>query len=111
MAVVYLMGDVGTGLADVTSHLAHDADVIVAVQQIELVLATTGTAADAMRGLVGLKGGGAQNDDEALRVLVAARDGLMLFGHQLGEVRRRKRLRSWWMRHVSRLNAQQVECR
>lgn len=105
------MGDVGAGLADVAAHLAHDADVIIAVEQVELVFAAGATSAGAVRGLVRLKGGAAQHDNQTLRVLVAARDGLVLLGDKLGQVGRGERLRPWWKRHVSRLNAQQVECR
>lgn len=106
------MGDVGAGLADIAAHLAHNANVVIAVQQIELVLAAASTTTThAVRGLVGLEGRGAQHDNQALGVLVAAGDGLMLLGHELGQVGRGQRLRSWGRRHVSRLNAQHVECR
>jgi hypothetical protein len=110
-SAVYLVGDIGAGLADVAAHLAHDADVVVAVEQVELVLAAGAAAADAVRGLVRLEGGAAQHDDHALRVFVAARDGLVLLGDELGQVGRGQRLRPWVGRHVSRLNAGQVECR
>ena len=84
------MGDVRAGLADVAAHLAHDSDVVIAVQQVELVLAAARTTAHTVRGLVRLKGGGTQHDDQALGVLVAAGDGLVLLGHELGQVGRRQ---------------------
>lgn len=79
-----LVGDVGTGLANVAAHLAHDANVVIAVEQVELVFATGATAAGAVRGLVRLKRGAAQHNNKTLRVFVAAWNGLVLLGNELG---------------------------
>ena len=89
----HLVGDVGAGLADIAAHLTHNADVVIAVQQIELVLAAAGATAHPMRGLVGLEGGAAQHNNQALGVLIAAGNGSMLLGNELGQVGRGQRLR------------------
>lgn len=76
----HLVGDVRAGVADVAVHLAHDADVLVAVQQrVLLILAVAATVG----GLVGFEAGVGEDDDEALGVLVAAGDGAALLRHQL----------------------------
>jgi hypothetical protein len=89
------VGDVRPRLADVAAHLAHHADVVVAVEQVVLVLTRSGASACAVRRLVRLEGGVAEHDNQALRVLVAGGDGRVLFGNQLGQLWRRHRLRSW----------------
>lgn len=83
------MGDIGTSLADVAAHLAHYADMVVAVEQVEFVLATAG-AASADGGLVCLESRAAEDNNQALRVLVVAGNGSMLFSDELGEVRWRE---------------------
>jgi hypothetical protein len=70
--------DVWPGFADVAPHLAHDADVIVAVEEVVLVFALARAATGAVRRLVGLEGCVTQDDDHPLRVLVVARNGGML---------------------------------
>lgn len=86
-----LVGDVWTRITDVAAHLPHDTNMLVAVEKRVLVLLSD-TAASAMRGLVRLKTGIGEDDDEALRVLVAMGNGLRLFCNKLGQIRRRKRL-------------------
>lgn len=96
-----LVGDVRPGLADVAVHLAHDADVLVGVQQRVLLLAavrgTSGSsaaAAAAVRGAVGLEAGVGEDDDEALAVLVLGGDGDVLLCDELGQFGRRAGLGS-----------------
>lgn len=45
-SAIYLVGDVGPGLADIAAHLAHNTDVVIAVEQVELVFTTGATATD-----------------------------------------------------------------
>jgi hypothetical protein len=52
----HLVCDVRPGLADVAPHLPHNADVIVAVEEVVLVFAPTWASASAMRCFVGLEG-------------------------------------------------------
>jgi hypothetical protein len=76
------MGDVRPRLTDITAHFAHHTDMIVAVEEVVLVLPRAGAPASAMRGLVCLEGGIAQDHDEALCVLVAGGDGHVLLSHE-----------------------------
>jgi hypothetical protein len=86
-----LVCNVGAGITDVAIHLAEHADVLVTVEEGVLVLAVharaTGTT---MGGLVRLKAGVGQHDNEALRVFVGRGDGGLLLGNQLRERGRRK---------------------
>ena len=74
------MCDVRPGLADIAPHLAHYANVIVAVEQVVLVLARPGPPASTVRRLVRLQRRIAEDDDQALCVLVVSRDRDMLLG-------------------------------
>lgn len=86
----YLVSDIGASFADITVHLAHDADVLIAVQQRELLIlgATTATGDS----LVGFQTGIGEHHDQALGVLVMRRNGHMLLRDELRELRRRTRL-------------------
>lgn len=84
------MGDVGTSITNVPIHLAHDTDVLIAVEQRVLVL--TVAAGASVRSLVRLKTGIGQDDDQTLRVLVCGRDGSALLGNQLRQRGGRERL-------------------
>ena len=96
------MGDIRPRLADIAAHLPHDTNVIVAVEEVVLVLARTRTTAGAVGGLVRLKRGIAQHDNEALRVFVVCGDGCMLLGDQLGQLWRRHGLGPYRLNgHVS----------
>lgn len=86
----YLVGDIGASFADITIHLAHDADVLIAVQQRELLV--LGAAAATGDGLVGFQTGIGEHHNQALGVLVMGRNSHMLLGDQLGELGRRTRL-------------------
>ena len=90
--VTNLMGDVGSCIADVSVHLSHHTNMLIAIQQRVLVLLHT-IASHPMRGLVRLKACIRQHDDQSLGVFVAAGDGHMLLGHQLWKTGRRQRLR------------------
>lgn len=86
----YLVGDIGASFADITIHLAHDADVLIAVQQRELLV--LGAAAATGDGLVGFQTGIGEHHNQTLGVLVMGRNSHMLLGDQLGELGRRTRL-------------------
>lgn len=87
------MGNIGAGVANIPVHLAHDANVLVAVEKRVLVLSLDSSAADAaMRRLVGFEAGIRKNDDESLGVLVGRRNRHVLLGHELRQRRRRQRL-------------------
>lgn len=58
------MGDVRARVADVAVHFAHDANVLIAIQQRVFVFTmNAGTAAATMRGLVCFEAGIGQDDD------------------------------------------------
>lgn len=97
------MGDVRPGLAYVAVHFAHDADVLVGVEQRVLLLAAVrspsgssaaAAAAAAVRGAVGLEAGVGEDDDETLAVLVLGGDGDVLLSDELGQFGRRAGLGS-----------------
>ena len=86
------MRNVGSGIADIAIHLAHDADVLVAVEQRILVLAldTAEPASGAAAGcLERLKAGIGEHNDQSLRVVVRGRHGRVLFRNQLRQRWRR----------------------
>ena len=85
-----LVGDIGACVGDVAVHLAHDSDVLVAVE--ERVLVILHAIAATVCGLVGLETGVGEDDNEALGVLVVGCDGYVLLGDELWEGRRWKRL-------------------
>lgn len=93
------MGDVGTSITNVPIHLAHDTDVLIAVEQRVLVL--TIAAGASVRSLVRLKAGIGQDDDQTLRVLVCGRDGSALLSNQLRKRGGRERLCAYIFRHVN----------
>lgn len=62
-----LVGDIRTGITDISVHLAHDADVFVTVEERVLLLAlNTVPAGSSVRGLVGLEAGIAEHHNEPL---------------------------------------------
>jgi len=90
------MGDVGSGIADVTAHLAHNTNVLVTVQQrVFFFLASRLPAAVGCP--VCLEGGIRKDDNQSFRVLVACGDGHVLLGNKPWELGRRKRLGSCWV--------------
>lgn len=91
------MRDVRSSIANVAVHLAHDTDVLVAVEERVLFLAvgTKPARTAAVRGLVRLKAGIGEDDNESLGVFVRVCDGDVLLGHQLWEGRRREGLCAW----------------
>ena len=91
-----LVGDIGSGITDIATHLAHDADVLITVQQRVLLLALCAGSAIAASedSLVGLEAGIGEDDDQAFGVLVGRGDGDMLLGDKLREGWRWERLRS-----------------
>lgn len=107
-ALSNLVCDVRAGIANVPVHLAHDADVLVAIEERVLLLPLHSHATNAaVRSLVGLQAGVGQDDDQAPRVLVSRWDGRMLLGHQLGQLRGRERLGS--CRAVHRVRSVRVD--
>lgn len=69
------MGDVRSGMGNVSAHLGQDTLVVVAVEQRVLVLALgrPGAGAGAGRMLVGFEAGLLQHDDEPARVVALQR--------------------------------------
>lgn len=93
VVVSNLVSDIGTGITNVSVHLAHDSNMLVAVEQRVLLLPlNTVSAGASMRGLVCLETGVGQNDNQSLRVLVCRGNRDILLGDQLRQSRRRKRL-------------------
>ena len=89
-----LVGDIGSGITDIATHLAHDADVLITVQQRVLLLALcAGSAISTIEdGLVGFETGVGEDDDQALGVFVGGWNGDMLLCDELGKGWRRERL-------------------
>jgi hypothetical protein len=79
----HLMCYIRSRFANVSAHLPHDTDVVVAVEQVELFFSSAGTPSRAMRGLVCFQCRITEHDDKALRVFVVAGDGDVLFCDQL----------------------------
>lgn len=85
------MGDVGAGIADVAVHLAHDANVLVAVEQRVLVI--FGAISAAVCSFVCLETRVGQHDDEALGVFIGRGYGVRLLSDEPRQRGRRQRLR------------------
>lgn len=84
------MGYVWPRLADVSVHLAHNANVLIAVQQRVLFLALDAHVPSAgVGGLVRFETGVREDNDQALRVFISRDDRNMLLGHQLWQLRGR----------------------
>ena len=97
----YLVGDIWAGIADVATHLAHDSNVLVTVEQRVLFLSLCAgsaivatTTAAGKDGLVGLETGVGEHDDQSLGVLVGRGNGDMLLCDELRQGWRREGLRS-----------------
>lgn len=80
-ARTYLVGDVGTSIADIAVHLTHHSDVLIAVEQRILVVFGAGATSAAMCRFVSLETRVRQHDYEALRVFVSGGDGVCLLGN------------------------------
>lgn len=93
MVLANLMGDIRPSIADVAVHLAHDADVLVAIQE-RVLLFPDAIAVGPVRCLVSLETGIGENDNETLGILVIGGNRDMLLGDKLRKRRRRKRLGS-----------------
>lgn len=98
IAATYLVSDIGTSLADIPVHLAHDTNVLVAVQQRVLLILRSGAATG---GPVGLQTGIGENDDQTLGVLVMRGNWDMLLCNELRQLGRGARLGPWWQSAVS----------
>lgn len=78
--VTNLMCDIWTSVADVAIHLAHDADVFIAVQKRVFLLTLSAGSTATIAGLVCLETGIGEDDDQSLGVFVGGRNRRMLFG-------------------------------
>lgn len=87
------MCDIWSGVTDIAVHLAHDTNVLVAVEEGVFLVALTWST-PTMTGLVGLKTGIGEDDDEALGVFIGFGDWHMLLGDELREGGRWERLSS-----------------
>lgn len=79
------MGDVRSGFTDVPAHLAHDTNMLIAVQQRIFFFLAAWLAA-AVDCPVCFKTGVRQDYNQSLRVLVARCDGHVLLGNKSGEL-------------------------
>lgn len=75
------MSNVRSGVTDVATHLAHDANVFIAVQQRVLVLLAAGLG-PAVGCAVGFQAGVGQDHNQSLGIFITGCNGHMLFGHQ-----------------------------
>jgi len=90
------MCDIWSGITDVSVHLPHDADMLVAVEESVLFVLCRAGAGRRSRWttaahLVRLEAGVGKHHDQALGVLVCGGNGYMLGGDQLRKLR-------WWQR-------------
>jgi hypothetical protein len=74
------MCNVWPSVADVTVHLAHNSDMLVAVEKRILLLSGKAVAAIAAYSFVCLKTRVAKHDNETFRAMVTLRDRQTLFG-------------------------------
>lgn len=90
-ANTHLVCNVGSRITDVAVHLAHNSDMLVAVQKGILLLAlhshTVSTAS--MGSLVGLETGIGEDNDKPWAILIAVSNWNMLLCDKLGEGGRR----------------------
>ena len=89
----HLMRDVRSSVTDVATHLAHDTNVFIAVQERVLLLLSARFAA--VCGTVGFERGIRQYHDESLSVLVRRSNWHMLLGDESRKFGGRKGLSSW----------------
>lgn len=89
-----LVGDVWSSITDIATHLAHDSDVLVTVQERVLLLALcAGSAISTCEDcLVGFETGIGEDDNQSFGVFIGGWDWDMLLCHELREGWRRKRL-------------------
>ncbi len=78
-----LVCNVRSGIANVAVHLAHHTDMLVTVEQRVFLLALATGSIATETGLVSLKTGIRENDDQSLRIFIGRRDRNMLFGDEL----------------------------
>ena len=79
-----LMGDVWTGITNVTVHFPHHADMLVAIQKRVLLFSASPEAAvPSVRRLVSFKAGVGENDNKPLGILVGGGNWDMLLRDQL----------------------------
>ena len=96
-----LMGNIGSSVANIAIHLAHYANMFVAVEK-RILLVTRAWSPSRMRCFVGLKTGIGQYHDHPRSILVGRRDRNMLLSYQIWEFWRWERLGSW---HEDRISA------
>ena len=82
------MRDIRPRFTDISVHLPHDTNVLVAVEQRVLVL-TTIPGSSTMRGTVGFQAGVGEDHDQTLGVFVVGCDRDVLLSNELGELGRR----------------------
>lgn len=92
-SVSNLVSNVGASVTDISVHLAHDTNVLIAIEERVFFLSLHAHAARAAVGrLVGLEAGVGEYHDKPLRILVGRWDGHVLLSDELGQCRRRERL-------------------
>lgn len=87
------MSDIRSGITDIAVHLAHDTNVLVAVEE-RVFLVALARSATSVRGLVRLETGIGEDDDETFAAFVAGGNGDMLLSDELRKLGRGERLGS-----------------
>jgi hypothetical protein len=78
----YLVSDIRPGIADVTVHLAHDANVLIAVQERVFLISWASLPATAVDGFVRFETGIGEDNDHPLGARVGGRNWNMLLGDE-----------------------------
>ena len=88
----HLVSNIRPSFANVSAHLSHDSNMLVAVQQGVLVVSSRSSGGTVGGDLERFKASIGKDDDEALRVLVCGGDDRGLLCNQLGQFWRWLRL-------------------
>ena len=75
------MGDIRSCLADVAAHFAHNTYMFIAIEERVFLISCSMSAPS--EGLVSLKAGIREYNDESLSIAVGGGDGHVLLGNQL----------------------------
>nr|POE48735.1 hypothetical protein CFP56_38831 [Quercus suber] len=86
------MCNIRTSITDVSVHLSHDTNMLVTVEQRIFCSIFGAVASVRMRGFIRFQTGIGEHNDQALGILITARDRHVLLGYQLGQTRRWERL-------------------
>jgi len=79
---MYLMRDIWSSIADISAHLSHDSNVLIAVQEREFFILSTRFAG--VGSFVSLETRIRQDDNQSLSVFISSSDRSMLLSDHLG---------------------------